>query len=1194
MFWTIARFEINFHRRQYLFYVLSGVFFLLSFLGTTTNGVQIGGDFSNVNINSPYAILIKLSTMSVITLLGAIAFSASGVIRDQELKMAELFLSTPVRKFEYVYGRFFGSFVFAAGIYLAAALGILVGEFMPWLDQERLGAFNFNAYWYSVWLVGLPNLFICSSILFCIATATRSMMATYTGMVALLMLTFLLETFNEPATVETISILDPFGATAITEATRYWTVFERNTLLPALQGAFLFNRLLWMGIALAFLALASWLYPFNINPSRKQRKKAALLDSDTALSAPVSAALPRVQQQFGLTTQWQQFWSQTRLEVKSIMRSTAFLILLLMGLVQVVANAAGNLGNMFGTSVYPTTAIMVDIINGAFSLSLLFVLVYYAGELMVRERQVRISGIVDSMPFQNWVMLAAKLSALTLVIVAMMLSAMLAGIGVQVSSGYYEIDVLHYLAGLLFFFQFPIYLMMVLAIFAFVLTRNKFFAMALMVIYVMFLMAAPQVGLEHALYRMRMPFPAYSAFTGYGHNLVPILWQTLYWGLFGCLLLLIVQLLWPRGSEDDWRNRFRVARQRLTRPMVASLAVVSALFVITGGWIYFNTNVLNDYSTFRDRERMQADFEKRYQQYADLIQPAITSVYAEVDIYPDTRDVMIKGRYSLTNRSSEAISEIHISLMPELDLQMLDIPGASLTHVEEALGYRIYELRTPLAAGADLTMDFDVAWTTPGFSNNGHGAEITSNGTFFNNGAAFPQIGYQRSQELQDNNTRRRFDLPPVQRAASIDDPDALMKSGLGGSGRVNFETIVSTATGQTALAPGYLIRDWQENGRHYFHYRMDTPIWNFYSFMSAEYEVKKDTWTSPAGDEVAIEVYYVHDYNIDTMIRSTKNSLDYFTENFSPYQYRQFRILEFPRFQGTFAQAFPNTIPFSEAIGFIADLRDPREIDYVFYVTAHELAHQWWGHQVIGADVQGSTMIVESLAQYSALMAMEREYGTEHMQRFLAFELDRYLQGRGGEAIEEMPLYLVENQAYIHYRKGSLVLYAIKDYIGEENMNRALADFLDKFAFGDAPYPTTRDLISSIRSHTPAEFQDVITDMLERIVLFDLRVTDSQLSTLADGRYEVTLEISAGKFEASGGGEESAITINDWVDVGVFGAEDPLTGVPTMLYLQKHLINSNEQQIVVTVDSEPVSVGIDPLNKLIDRNPSDNVVPAQ
>jgi ABC-2 type transport system permease protein len=363
---------------------------------------------------------------------------------------------------------------------------------------------------------------------------------------------------------------------------------------------------------------------------------------------------------------------------------------------------------------------------------------------------------------------------------------------------------------------------------------------------------------------------------------------------------------------------------------------------------------------------------------------------------------------------------------------------------------------------------------------------------------------------------------------------------------------------------------------------------------MSADYQVKKDIWTNPNGDDVAIEVYYVHDYNIDTMIRSTKNSLDYFTENFSPYQYRQFRILEFPRFQGTFAQAFPNTIPFSEAIGFIADLRDPKKIDYVFYVTAHELAHQWWGHQVIGADVQGSTMIVESLAQYSALMAMEREYGADHMKRFLAFELDRYLQGRGGEAIDEMPLYLVENQPYIHYRKGSLVLYAIKDYIGEDNMNRALADFLARFAFGEAPYPTTRDLISSIRAYTPDEYQSVITDMLERIILFDLRVADSRVTELADGQFDVIIDVTARKFEASGGGEETEIIINDWVDIGVFGAEDPATGVPGILYLQKHRIDRNQQQISVRVGSQPVTLGIDPLNKLIDRNPADNVAAAR
>src|SRR3546814_2939363 len=92
-------------------------------------------------------------------------------------------------------------------------------------------------------------------------------------------------------------------------------------------------------------------------------------------------------------------------------------------------------------------------------------------------------------------------------------------------------------------------------------------------------------------------------------------------------------------------------------------------------------------------------------------------------------------------------------------------------------------------------------------------------------------------------------------------------------------------------------------------------------------------------------------------MIESAKKSLDYYTREFSPYQFRQLRILEFPGYS-TFAQAFAGTVPYSESIGFIADLRDEDDIDYVFYVTAHEVAHQWWAHQVVGANVQGATML--------------------------------------------------------------------------------------------------------------------------------------------------------------------------------------------------------------------------------------------
>src|SRR5439155_23816926 len=124
-------------------------------------------------------------------------------------------------------------------------------------------------------------------------------------------------------------------------------------------------------------------------------------------------------------------------------------------------------------------------------------------------------------------------------------------------------------------------------------------------------------------------------------------------------------------------------------------------------------------------------------------------------------------------------------------------------------------------------------------------------------------------------------------------------------------------------------------NVRCYVGYETTSPILGLFAYLSARYQVKRGTWKG-----TPIENYYhpAHSYNVDRMIYGVQKSLDYFTANFSPYQHKQVRVLEFPRY-AQFAQSFPNTIPFSESIGFIADLRDKEAIDYVFYVTAHEVA---------------------------------------------------------------------------------------------------------------------------------------------------------------------------------------------------------------------------------------------------------------
>ncbi len=346
---------------------------------------------------------------------------------------------------------------------------------------------------------------------------------------------------------------------------------------------------------------------------------------------------------------------------------------------------------------------------------------------------------------------------------------------------------------------------------------------------------------------------------------------------------------------------------------------------------------------------------------------------------------------------------------------------------------------------------------------------------------------------------------------------------------------------------------------------------------------MKRDTWNG-----VTIEVFHHpgHAYNVERMIQAVKDSLDYYTKNFGPYQHRQVRILEFPRY-ARFAQSFPNTIPYSESIGFIAkvDPEDPEDLDSPYYVTAHEVAHQWWAHQVIGGDVQGSTMLSETLSEYSALMVMKKKYGEEKMGRFLRYELDDYLRGRTFERKQEMPLARVENQAYVHYRKGSLVMYALQDYVGEENVNRALSTYLKKVGFQQPPFTSSLELIAELRAVTPEHLRYVIHDFFERITLYENRALKATYTEVAGGKYEVKVKVKARKLEANGTGTESELKLADWMDVGVLDEE----GQP--LYLEKVEVTKEEVEFTVLVDKRPAKAGVDPFNKLIDRKPDDNTV---
>jgi len=500
------------------------------------------------------------------------------------------------------------------------------------------------------------------------------------------------------------------------------------------------------------------------------------------------------------------------------------------------------------------------------------------------------------------------------------------------------------------------------------------------------------------------------------------------------------------------------------------------------------------------------------------------------------------------------------------------------------------DLDTPMQPGDTRTLSFEVARENPGFRNQGNGSSVVWNGSFINNSESMPWIGFNRGQILQGRAVRRRHDLEPIDRLPELEDDEAARQNYIrGDSDWVTFETTVSTSADQIAVAPGYLQREWEEDGRRYFHYVMDTPILNFFSYLSARYTVVEEEWNG-----VTLQVFHheAHDYNVVRMIEAMKDSIEYFSAEFSPFQHRQMRILEFPNFFGRFAQSFPNTVPYSEGIGFIADNTDPDDIDYVYYVAAHETAHQWWAHQVMSGNTQGGTMLVETFAQYSALMLMEQEFGEHHIRRFLKYELDNYLSGRGSEQLEELPLYRVENQQYIHYNKGSVVMYALKDYLGEETVNRVLSRLIRETAYRDDPYPRSSDFLRILREEAGSGHEVLIQDLFEKIVLFDLRATDLEVTERSDGRFDVTLTVEARKLEADGDGAETEVPLDYMIDIGVFTEhpDDVTEGSDHVLVLEKHQVHDGENIFEFIVDEAPAVAGIDPYNKLIDRNSDDNL----
>ena len=1211
-FLSVFRWELAYYLRRistwvyFGIYALIGLLFMLLAGGAVREASAVFAGGGKVLANAPYALAALIPLVALLGMSIVAAVAGNAIYRDYDARMESLVYTTPISKRAFLSGRFLGTLAVNAIILLGILVGMLLAAKSPWVKPDKFGPFDMWAYLSPYLTLVLPNLLFTAAIFFALPAITRQMVPNYVGGVVLL-LGYLMggQLLSDLTSKHTGALLDPFGLRAMQVLTQYWSIADKNARYVPLSGVLATNRLIWIAFGLAVFALAYSRFRFSYSASDPKGyldASAPAAENIEPVPAPVrTIALPQATRSFDVPARLSQYWSLTTRSFWRIVRNVYFYAIVGAGVLYIIF-VASQVGKLFGTVTWPVTYQMVEILNGSFGLFMLVIIAFYAGELVWAERDVKMGQITDATPLPNATAFLAKLTALLAILALLLGVVMLTGIATQAVKGYTRFEIGLYLQALFGFRLIDLILLTVLAMAIHVIVNHKYVGHLIIFVVFLGLPFLTQLGLERNLYQYGGDGGLqYSDMNRWGPYAHPFIYWKLYWGAFAILLAVLTNLLWVRGEETWVRWRAHMARARFGTGARRVTALAGLSFVGLGGFMFYNTDVLNRYSTSNQRRHLRAEYERLYKRYERAPQPRIVGVQIQVDLVPERGGMRARGHYVLRNKTTVPIDTVHLRLDRDMTVSALSFDRPShVVLADTTHEYFLHKLDTPLAPGDSLILNFDLSRRARGFENSVDNTDLASNGTFIENASFMPGIGYDVRGELSDDDDRKKEKLATVTRMKPPTDSVARANNYISHDADwLDYEATVSTAPDQVAITSGYLQREWMENGRRFFHYKMDSPILNLWAFQSARYATARDTWKAPDGRTVDIAVYYhpTHTWNVKRMIDAVKKSLDYYTENFGPYQHHQVRIVEFPRY-ATFAQSLPNTIPYSEAIGFIARVEEPDDIDYPFYVTAHEVAHQWWAHQVIGADAQGSTMLSETLAQYSALMVMEKEFGAAAMRRFLGYELDHYLNGRSTERKREMPIELNENQPYIHYNKGSLVMYALRDYIGEDRMNAAIRGFLNAEKFRGPPYPTSLELVDSLRAATPDSLKYLIKDMFETITLFELKA-DSAIATAAPGgQYQLDLYLTSKKLRADSLGAETEIPMHDWVDIGVYtrparGQKSPdKDGIS--IYLAKQLIHEGSQHITLTLPRLPSRAGIDPLHKLISRLTAENTIGVQ
>ncbi|HXB33870.1 MAG TPA: hypothetical protein VNV35_10625 [Puia sp.] len=1208
MFTEIFLFEIRNRVRRpavYLYFLGILAFTLFAF---STGSLPVG---EKEHINSPYLISFWCCVMTFMMTLVSSSVMGTAMFRDIEYQTKDYYLTYPITKSGYFWGRFCGSFVFMIGIALAIPLGVWLGTHLgPGIGDKLPAQYGPNKpmyYLFPFLTLALPNILFTSALFYGLVAVIRDVKIIYFGGLLLFLLYFIALFFlNHTNNVTVIGVADPFAINWVRMQMNNVNYIQHNNSVIAISGPLLINRLLWPGIGLATVVITYLRFNFETFFAGRRDKTVA---DETSARSNVVLKTPALN--FAGRYNRQMLAGLIRLELLNIIRDNYFWVII--GLGGGFLGFAFWMGNgNYGVFDYPRTVTLLSVFDDAFPFFIFFIILFYTGETLSRDKLTRYAFINDSLPPPNWVLNGSKLISLLVISAGLAFLPIVVGVVVQLAKGYTHLNWSAWLTVLIVILL-PKFLAG--AVFCYVIQvvfNNKFAGYAIVApLWVgMFFLDSTGTFDYHLLLYSYTPNTGISDMDGIGHMLGPIVWFNLYW-LLGSGLLIIVAALWyHRGVSSSLRERWQLIPERFNRVTKGFTLVLGLLFLGVGGYIYYHVSYQNEWLTKGETADRAITYEKALKKYQRLPLPKILSITESIDLYPEEKREITDAMVTIRNPTNQPIAEMLLDADGLTDYS-IQSQGRAVSYTiplfyprgmfswfrpaRDTSDFRLYRFDQPLAPGDSMVLEVRSEVVHSGFENGFYAGNLLNNGTLINTG--LPGLGYDDDDEEGRPYIRKKAGLPPkVDEEIAQNDPVGVNAlKGAPVAGLYRMDVTVSVPGDQTAVSNGDLLAEWTAaNGRRYFHYRLDNPgMYPPFAVMAARYADRHDS--VQLDHPVGIDIYYNPEQgaNLGRYLSAYKDGLRYFSTAYGSYPFHHISQVQLSNY-GPREAALTTMNVCAESNGWNAHFTDPDQFDYLYKNTVVHVAQQWWRFQVTPNNTVGSMVISEGLPGYESLVMQEKKYGKANMLPYLQDQIWGYNVVHLRLAVPEHPV-LTANYWFEWANKAGFVIYGLHDLIGEGPMNAALREFRDSFAFrSHGPYAGANDLYAILKKHVPDSMQYYLIDTWEKLTFYDNKVTGvSAVKTGRPNEYKVTIRVDVEKnYKDVQRNEVSAKGMNDFIDIGVLGTDTVDAAGRTekrFLFLQKYRLTHGEHEITVVVEGEPKAVGIDPLGLLIDRNRNDN-----